>query len=238
MVICGEIYQKSGDQGCILPKKCSYNVLSLADMDCRNAMTSGRGVRTEVNAGPWTGRFFPQAPTFRAFAMANDLEAKRPIQKPLRGEYSTTVDEKFRLLIPQDLRERLGESFAMALSEYGCIIAMPQDAFYEKWEEIQKAGSLNPARRKYSREFMRYAADDLSFDKQGRVVIPSYLRDKGGLSGEEKKKQVLLVGAGDVLEVWDPVEFESYMSDEDSYGGERQERMASAYREMLKGGSE
>lgn len=159
--------------------------------------------------------------------MANEPEAKRLNLKPLSGEYSTTVDEKFRLLIPVDLRERLGEKFAMALSEYGCIIVMPQEAFYAKWEEIQRAGSLNPARRKYSREFMRYAADDLSFDKQGRVVIPSYLRGKGGL-----KKEVLMIGAGDVVEVWDPAEFDRYLAAEDSYGGERRDRMESAYREM------
>ena len=164
--------------------------------------------------------------------MSTPEKEGRFVQKPLSGEYPTTVDEKFRLLIPQDLRERLGEKFAMALSEYGCIIAMPQEAFYEKWEEIKEASSLNPARRRYSREFMRYVADGLSFDKQGRVVIPSYLRGKGNLT-----KNVLLVGAGDVLEVWDPVEFDTFIEDEAGYGGARQQRMESAYKDMVKGGS-
>ena len=165
--------------------------------------------------------------------MSESTAENRAVRAPLYGEYPTTVDAKFRLLIPQVLRERLGDSFAMAFSEYGCIVVMPQEAFLEKWEEIQKAGSLNPARRRYSRVFMRYAADGLTFDKQGRVVIPSYLRDKGNLT-----KNVLLVGAGDVVEVWDPEEFDKYMDNEDQYGGERQERMNTAYRAMVEGGSE
>lgn len=158
----------------------------------------------------------------------NDL-----VGAPLYGEYQTTVDSKFRLLIPQVLRERLGDTFAMALSEYGCITVMPQSAFLKKWGEIQQSGSLNPARRRYARDFMRYAADGLSFDGQGRVVIPSYLRDKGNLV-----KEVLLIGAGDVVEVWSPSEFDIYMENEDGYGGERQERMESAYLAMKEGGAE
>lgn len=147
--------------------------------------------------------------------------------RPLVGEHPTTVDDKFRLLFPQAFRDRLGEKFAMVLSEYGCIVAMPLAEFDKKWGEIQEAAALNPARRRYSREFMRYAADDLSFDKQGRVVIPTYLRGKGNLT-----KNVLLVGAGDVVEVWDPAEFDKYLEDEDGYGGERFSRMSTAYLKM------
>lgn len=159
--------------------------------------------------------------------MSGEGQEKRPFIKPLVGTHFTTVDEKFRLLFPQVFRERLGEDFAMCLSEYGCIVAMPKAAFYEMWDEIQMVSRLNPDRRKFSREFMRYAADDLNFDKQGRVVIPPYLRDKGNL-----KKEIVLSAAGDVVEVWDPVELDKYESDEDGYGGDRNQKMRSAYNHM------
>lgn len=162
------------------------------------------------------------------------------VQQPLSGEYPTTVDEKYRLLIPQDLRENLGENFAMALSEYGCILVLTEAGFMERWATIQSASVLDPARRRYSREFMRYSASKLNVDKQGRVVIPSFLRDRGGLKDEDGKllKDVILIGAGDRIEVWNPDQMAKYEEDMDGYGGERQARMDSDYMKLMSKGAE
>ncbi len=159
--------------------------------------------------------------------MSGEGQQSRPYLKPLVGTHNTTVDEKFRLLFPQVFRDRLGPDFAMTLSEYGCIVAMTKEAFLQTWEEIQMVSSLNPDRRRFSREFMRFAADDLNFDKQGRVVIPSYLRDKGNL-----KKEIVLSAAGDVIEIWDPEQLDLYESDDEGYGGDRSKKMRNAYNHM------
>src|SRR5438045_9662631 len=89
--------------------------------------------------------------------------------KPLIGTDDATVDDKGRILVGKKKRERLGEPFAMAVGEVGCLVAYPEAVWHQKVGEILRIDSLNQGRQQYSRMFLGYADDELKFDQQGRV---------------------------------------------------------------------
>src|SRR5579862_8748459 len=136
--------------------------------------------------------------------------------KPLIGTDEATIDDKGRILVAKKKRERLGEPFAIAVGEVGCLVAYPEEAWQRKVAEMLGYNSLNQGRQQYSRLFLGYADDDLKFDQQGRVVVPQKLREIAKLSDK-----VLLVGCLDQLEIWDKDEYGRFQEDPDNYGAKR-----------------
>lgn len=115
----------------------------------------------------------------------------------LVGEYNHTIDEKGRLIIPAKLREDLGEKVIICKGLEGCLFVYSMT----EWEKF--AGELEtlPRMNKDARIFKRYffgSANEGSFDKQGRVLITPTLREAA-----ELKKDVVLVGVQDRVEIWD-----------------------------------
>jgi MraZ protein len=54
---------------------------------------------------------------------------------------------------------------------------------------------------------MLAGAMDVMLDKQGRCVVPEYLREYAGL-----RKDVIIVGVQSRLEIWDAETWKSYVS--------------------------
>lgn len=118
-----------------------------------------------------------------------------------RGRSLRNIDTKGRLMIPPEFREEV-----MAASPDGRIILANFDdavSCYPMpvWEEIELKLSQvkNPDLR--ARNFTRFflgSAQEVVLDGQGRILIPSSLRDYAGLD-----KEVYLVGMGRKFEIWD-----------------------------------
>ena len=69
------------------------------------------------------------------------------------------------------------------------------------WKALQEKLSSLPFTDKKVRSFNRFflgGAEALDADKQGRVLVPSTLRDYASLTS-----QVVWVGVGDHIEIWD-----------------------------------
>ena len=85
-----------------------------------------------------------------------------------------------------------------------CLIIYTQ----KEWEVISgKLGNL-PYSQSEARSFTRImlaGAMEVSLDKLGRILIPDYLKAYGGL-----KKNVVICGLSNRLEVWDSEKWESY----------------------------
>lgn len=115
------------------------------------------------------------------------------------GEFEHTLDEKGRLIIPVKFRCLLGDKFylSMSLNEI-CLCAYPQ----EEWERLsnellRKIHPLDKDGQKFLRIFTS-SATVCELDKQGRIFIPSILREKGGISS----KNTTLVGTLSHVEIW------------------------------------
>ena len=112
------------------------------------------------------------------------------------GEYNQTVDTKGRLIIPTDFREGLGSKFVVTKGFDGCLFAYPQDA----WEKFEDKLEALPLVRKEARTLVRFfvsGARTCELDKQGRILVPSVLREFAGL-----EKDVVLAGATNRVEIW------------------------------------
>lgn len=113
-----------------------------------------------------------------------------------KGTYAHTIDPKGRLIIPSKYREMLGDTFVVTRGLDGCLFVYDQNewtAFETKLKEL-------PLLDKNARQFVRYfmaGATDVEVDKQGRILLPSILREFAGI-----EKDVLLVGVGTHIEIW------------------------------------
>lgn len=129
----------------------------------------------------------------------------------LLGEYSHTIDEKGRLIIPAKLRDDLGESVVICNGLEGCLFVYSQ----EEWEKFVDELDTLPRMNKDARMFKRYffgSASPGTFDRQGRVSVPAPLRKAANL-----EKDVVLVGVQDRVEIWDKALWEerSVISEEE-----------------------
>lgn len=89
----------------------------------------------------------------------------------------------------------------------------------EEWEKVlvrlerQKA-RIDPRQRRNYLQLMEHTTD-AALDAQGRVTIPQHLARHAGI-----EKEVLFVGAGEVIEMWDPGTYRKYVgSSEKDFDG-------------------
>lgn len=111
------------------------------------------------------------------------------------GTYDHSIDTKGRVIVPAKFREALGDSFVVTLGLDGCLFVYP----IEEWEGFVKQLKELPGSkeaRKLQRYFMAGAAP-CDVDKQGRVLIPSQLREKAGL-----ERDIVFVGVMSKIEIW------------------------------------
>ena len=113
----------------------------------------------------------------------------------LQGEFYPTIDSNGRLAFPSKLRDELGERFCITRWIGDCLVVFSE---YE-WNVICEKIKARP----YSDtiEIRRYLfpnACTVEPDKQGRVIIPSNLRELTGI-----KDDVVIIGNMDRAEIWD-----------------------------------
>lgn len=112
------------------------------------------------------------------------------------GEYNHSIDAKGRVIIPAKFRESLGDEFVVSQGLDGCLFVYPN----EEWQRFEEKLKTIPMSDKQGRKFVRFflaGATVAEVDKQGRILIPSVLREFAGLT-----KDVVLVGVGTRAEIW------------------------------------
>ncbi len=123
------------------------------------------------------------------------------------GEFSHSIDPKGRLAIPFRFRKILKDGGVVARSvNETCLAIYPS----EEWEKLAaKLTSLplsDPKARAFSR-LMFSGAVEVHFDRQGRILLPGFLREFAKL-----KNQVMLCGVYNWIEIWDEKLWQSYKS--------------------------
>jgi MraZ protein len=121
------------------------------------------------------------------------------------GEFRHALDDRGRIAIPVRFRPRLAEGATLARWLDRCLGVFPADEWSSLAEKIRALPMTNPNAREFAR-FMSSGAADVELDRQGRLLVPSYLREYAGLSEGE----VMVVGALNRLEIWAPSAWQPY----------------------------
>jgi len=114
------------------------------------------------------------------------------------GEFSHTIDDKGRLTLPAKFRADFAAGIVVTRGIDRCLFAFP----ITEWQNLAGQVSGLPLTEPQAREFRRLlfsGASDDTLDKQGRVLIPQYLREYANLNGE-----VIIAGLNTHVEIWSP----------------------------------
>ena len=120
------------------------------------------------------------------------------------GEYNHNLDEKGRLAVPVKFRNDLKKGAVVTKGLDGCLFLYTASEWKILAEKLSKLPISQSGTRAFAR-LMLAGAMDARVDKQGRIVVPDYLRKYAGM-----KKKVIISGLYNRLEIWDENSWEKY----------------------------
>ena len=126
-------------------------------------------------------------------------------QTGLRGSASARIDEKGRLKVPTVFRgivtDQHGPDVFVTSLTGECVRIYPMQVWLGIEQKLSKMPSTHPSRLKFL-DRVNYYGQPGELDGQGRVVIPSHLRESASIVGD-----VRVFGRIDYLEVWNGERF-------------------------------
>ena len=126
------------------------------------------------------------------------------------GSYTYTLDDKGRVSLPAPFRREATDPRFVLLQVYAPSLSLyPESAWREVEERLRGVLRNDPDARMWVLSVMSSAVE-VSPDSQGRILIPSRLQEAANLNG-----QVLMVGAIDKVELWNPADFEGAVSEKE-----------------------
>jgi MraZ protein len=125
------------------------------------------------------------------------------------GTHSPRLDDKNRVILPARYRDHLADGLVMSKGQDRCVVVWTKTGFAQYSEELAQGKHTVADMRRYSRVLFASAYDDIP-DKQGRITIPSSLREYAGLT-----RECVVIGQNAFIEIWDPTAWESYLEGAD-----------------------
>lgn len=123
------------------------------------------------------------------------------------GEYEHSIDQKGRVIIPSKFRENLGIKFIVTKGLDNCLFVYPQN----EWALLEAKLKTLPLTSREARAFVRFffsGATECEIDKQGRILIPTNLREHASLD-----KDVVIIGVSNRVEIWSKDKWINYTTD-------------------------
>lgn len=123
------------------------------------------------------------------------------------GEYQHTLDPKNRVIMPSKFREKLGDSFVMTKGLDNCLFVYSS----EEWSIVEDKLKSLPMTNKDARAFVRFffaGACECDLDKQGRIVMPTNLKDYAKID-----KELVIIGVSTRIEIWSREEWNKFNND-------------------------
>jgi MraZ protein len=123
------------------------------------------------------------------------------------GTHTPRLDDKGRLILPAKFRDELAGGVVITKGQEHCLYVFPIAEFQRQADALAAQPVTNKAARAYSRVFFAGAHDEVP-DRQGRVTIPSHLREYAGLD-----RELVVIGASTRVEIWDKQSWDSFLSE-------------------------
>lgn len=125
------------------------------------------------------------------------------------GTHAPRLDDKGRIFLPAKFREELADGLVITKGQERCLYVWPAAEFDHFTESLRNAPVTNKSARDYMRVLYAGASDEVP-DKQGRVTIPTQLREYAGLS-----RDCVVIGANTRVEIWDAQAWEAYLAEQE-----------------------
>ena len=119
------------------------------------------------------------------------------------GRHEHSLDAKGRVILPARLRTAFETRAFLSAHLEGCLALWTPEEFEKQRADMEAAGQRGARDRNMVRVWAS-GVTEVELDKQGRVPIPTYLRDFAGL-----ESAVLVIGALNRIELWNPEEWAS-----------------------------
>lgn len=130
----------------------------------------------------------------------------------LLGTHTPKLDDKNRLILPAKFRAELEGGVVITRGQDRCLYLYSAAEFELVHQKIRDAPVTSKQARDYLRVFLSGASDEVP-DKQGRVTLPSLLREYAGI-----QRELIVIGVGSRAEVWDAASWNDYLaSQEESF---------------------
>jgi MraZ protein len=137
------------------------------------------------------------------------------------GEYHHSMDEKGRMAVPAKFRKSLQRGAVVTKGLDNCLVIYPR----AEWEVLAQKLAALPLSQANTRAFARLmlaGAMDIELDKQGRMMVPDYLRAYAQL-----EKKAVIAGLYNRLEVWGEKRWEGYRSQTEKASNDIAEQLGS-----------
>ncbi|HSY48828.1 MAG TPA: division/cell wall cluster transcriptional repressor MraZ [Thermoanaerobaculia bacterium] len=133
------------------------------------------------------------------------------VEPVLMGHAPATVDEKGRLKIPTSFRKVIEEKFGsdcfITSTDGERALIYPMPVWYDFQGRLSKVPSTSMAKTKLL-ERVNYFGHAATIDGQGRVLVPSVLRNVAGIA-----EDVVVIGNTDHLIVWNGEKIQQRMAE-------------------------
>ncbi|MCD6290939.1 MAG: division/cell wall cluster transcriptional repressor MraZ [Anaerolineae bacterium] len=114
------------------------------------------------------------------------------------GQYTHNLDDKGRLTIPAKYREDLADGMVATRGAQRQIVIYPLGEWHALTERVDALPKLD-TRASNIRRLLYAFAEDLTMDRQGRILISPRLRQYAHINSE-----VTIVGLNTHIELWSP----------------------------------
>lgn len=128
----------------------------------------------------------------------------------LTGKFERTLDEKLRFAVPKPIRDALdfpnNTVFFLCPGTDESIALYSEQAFSRLADRLEQFPPTGQDVRAFSRLFFAQV-QRVEMDRQGRIRLPGDLAELASI-----EKDVVLLGVGDHLEVWDRDRWFNYLN--------------------------
>ena len=129
------------------------------------------------------------------------------------GEHEVPVDDKGRIFVPAEFRKKFppeaNETFVVVRGFDHCLTAYPQHVWEETALKLLRLPRTERKVRGFIRAMLSQAAE-VKMDRQGRASVPRKLLAKADIGD-----QMVVIGALDKLEFWNPQDWYQFLDEAD-----------------------
>jgi MraZ protein len=124
------------------------------------------------------------------------------------GEYEHTIDKKGRLIVPSKFRDSFKEydieRLYITRGLDRCLFLFTENEWKSQESKFKSISFTKSESRKFNRIYFA-GATNIECDRQGRILIPKYLKDYAGI-----KRDVMIIGVSNRIEVWSKEAWQHY----------------------------